>query len=254
MTDDLQAFYGRWAGLYDRIARVPGVGAWREAAARALELAPGDTVVEMGCGTGANFPYLRERVGPRGTVIGVDLTAEMLAVAAKRIAANGWENAHLVRADAACPPVRPPTARSSNAPIDGSAATNPDGRVESVDPAGIEPGAVDAVLASFVVGMFSEPAPVVERWCSLLGPGGRLCLLDAAHSARPFARPLDLAFRAFVVASTPPTLQFRYDDPPWAELDRRVAAAHGTLSDACTDVRRSTHGLGFVRLASGRVR
>ena len=110
MTDDLQAFYGRWARLYDLIARVPGVGVWRAAAADALALEPGDTVLEMGCGTGANLPYLRERVGPEGQVIGVDLTSGMLDVARERVERRGWANVSLVRADASRPPVASPIA------------------------------------------------------------------------------------------------------------------------------------------------
>jgi len=238
MTNDLQAFYGRWAGLYDRIARVPGVGAWREAAVRSLELEPGDTVVEMGCGTGANFPYLRERVGPAGTLVGIDLTAGMLAVAERRITANDWKNVHLVRGDAARPPAGPPITASVGNRKTGT---------------GADPTSVDAVLASFVVGMFADPTPVVERWCSLVRPGGRICLLDAARSSRSLAQPFDLAFRAFVVASTPPTLQVRYDDPPWAELDRRVEKAHETLAARCSVIEQTTHGLGFVRLTGGTV-
>ena len=212
-------FYGRWAGLYDHVARFPGVGAWRERAAHSLDLTPGETVVEMGCGTGANLRYLRERIGPEGTIVGVDLTPGMLALARRRVVREGWETVGLVFADAARPP------------IDGA----------------------DAVLASFVVGMFDDPAGVVETWIELLRPDGRICLLDATRSSHPAARPLDLAFRAFVIASTPPTWKVRYDEPPWEPLDRRVEAAHAALSDACTDVRRSTHALGFVRLTRGRV-
>jgi len=71
-------FYGRWAGLYDRVAARSVVQSWRRRAVDALALSPGDTVVEMGCGTGANVPALRERVGSEGRVVGLDLTREMI--------------------------------------------------------------------------------------------------------------------------------------------------------------------------------
>jgi ubiquinone/menaquinone biosynthesis C-methylase UbiE len=45
----------------------------RRRAVAALGLKPGDTVLEIGAGTGRNFPYLVEAVGPSGTVIGVEL-------------------------------------------------------------------------------------------------------------------------------------------------------------------------------------
>jgi ubiquinone/menaquinone biosynthesis C-methylase UbiE len=234
MTDDLQAFYGRWARLYDRIAHFPGVGAWRAAAADSLGLEPGDTVVEMGCGTGANLPYLHERVGPEGQVIGIDLTGGMLAVARERVERRGWENVSLIRADASRPPI---------APSEEDYAIG-----EATEEAG-----VDAVLASFLSGMFADPAPVIERWCALLGPNGRICLLDATRSTDRRALPLDLAFRAFVVASTPPTWQLHYDDPPWRVLETRVSSAHDTVR-RCTGAYSSDRfALGFVRLASGVV-
>jgi ubiquinone/menaquinone biosynthesis C-methylase UbiE len=73
---DAQSFYGRWAQVYDWLASAPGVASWRDRTADALALASGDTVVEMGCGTGANVPHLRERVGPSGRVVGIDVTRE----------------------------------------------------------------------------------------------------------------------------------------------------------------------------------
>lgn len=49
------------------------LGAYRRAAVARLALRPGDTVVEVGCGTGLNFSLLERAVGTCGTIIGVDL-------------------------------------------------------------------------------------------------------------------------------------------------------------------------------------
>jgi demethylmenaquinone methyltransferase/2-methoxy-6-polyprenyl-1,4-benzoquinol methylase len=72
----------------------------REAAAR-LQLKPGDRVLEIGCGTGRNFPYLREAVGAEGRVYGVDLSRGMLNKARALCDRNDWSNVELIEADAA---------------------------------------------------------------------------------------------------------------------------------------------------------
>src|SRR5207245_1143064 len=75
--------------------------AQRRQAVRALGLRAGDTVVDIACGTGLNFPLIEEAIGPGGRIVGVDLTDAMLACAQDRIATNGWSNVSLVQADAA---------------------------------------------------------------------------------------------------------------------------------------------------------
>src|SRR6202011_4677406 len=70
-------------------------------AVQALGLRKGDTVIDMACGTGLNFPLLQQAVGPGGRIVGVDLTDAMLARAQDRIEANSWSNVSLVEADAA---------------------------------------------------------------------------------------------------------------------------------------------------------
>jgi SAM-dependent methyltransferase len=217
-----QAFYTRWAGLYDALAtRTPGIGGLRARAADRLAPATGDTVVEMGCGTGANLPHLRDRVGPAGTVIGVDFTPGMVATARERVHREGWRNVHVVRGDATRPP--------------------------------LAPGDADALLSSFVVGMLADPAGTVADWTGLVGSGGRVALLDLARSTRTAGALLNAVFRAFVLASSPPGTRDRHGGSPGGVLDRRVAAAHRTLFDRCSGVDHSTHALGFVRLSSGTV-
>jgi len=211
-----QAFYDRWARLYDRVATLPPIGSWRERAADALELEPGDTVVEMGCGTGANLPYLRERVGPEGRVIGLDLTRGPLAVARQRIASAGWDNVHCCRADATAPPV----------------ATQ-----------------VDAILATFVVGMLPDPGGTVADWLDCLAPDGRLALMDAAPTDHTLVRPLNLPFGLFVWATAPGEHSLRRR--PSRDLERKVRAARRSLEGAGEDVTTREFGLGFLRVTAG---
>jgi ubiquinone/menaquinone biosynthesis C-methylase UbiE len=210
-------FYTRWAGVYDLFASAaPGIGAVRRRAVDALGLAPGDTVVEMGCGTGANFPHLRDAVGPEGSVIGVDLAGGALDRARSRIDRGGWENVGLVCGDATRPALR----------------------------------RADALLATFVVGMFDDPGGVVDRWCDLLGPGGRITLLNARRSTHSAAAPLNLVFRGFVRLGAPGNRFGR--GSPARDLERSVAAAQGRLETRCDRVDREGLAGGYLTLASGR--
>lgn len=213
----VERFYGRWAGLYDLLAtRTPGIGPVRERAVEALAVGLGDTVVEVGCGTGANLRLLRERVGPRGRVVGVDLTPGMLVRARQRVGRAGWKNVDLVRGDA------------SELPM----------------------AEADAVLATFVVGMLEDPGDAVRRWAAVLGHGGRVALLDAAPRGR--GGPLDAAFRLFVAATAPPTFQLRYAESPASTLRARIGAARTALAAEVDLVSDERFGHGFLRLTVGR--
>jgi demethylmenaquinone methyltransferase/2-methoxy-6-polyprenyl-1,4-benzoquinol methylase len=77
-----EAYRGQ-AGHYDR--RTDAFRQWRELLVASLPLRPGDTVLDVGCGTGLCAPLLHRQVGPTGTVIGIDESGQMLAVAADRV-------------------------------------------------------------------------------------------------------------------------------------------------------------------------
>jgi len=212
MTD----FYERWASVYDRVARLPGLRSWRAGAVDALDLAPGDTVVEMGVGTGANVPELRERVGPGGRVVGLDITAEMLRAALRHAGRTGPAVDYL-RGDATKPPVRD----------------------------------VDAVLGTFVAGLFPDPAAAVDAWCDCVVPGGRVALLNFQRSGHPVAAPLNLAFEGFVRLSAPGA---RLSTGSHADaFEARVATARRRLTERTVDRRYETFGGDYLGLVSGTV-
>lgn len=63
-------------------------------------MAPGDTVVDLACGTGQNFEELVRRVGDEGRVVGIDVSGGMLKRAASRCRRHGWKTVRLVQEDA----------------------------------------------------------------------------------------------------------------------------------------------------------
>jgi ubiquinone/menaquinone biosynthesis C-methylase UbiE len=142
--------YRKKARHYDitsRLYPVPGYPqrAQRRRAAQALRLRPGDTVVEVACGTGLNFSLIEQAIGPEGRLVGVDLTDAMLAQAQHRIETNGWSNVSLVQADAA---------------------------------AFEYPTEVDAILSTYALTHVPECGDVIAHGAAALSPGGRWAVLD----------------------------------------------------------------------------
>lgn len=91
-ADAVRAAYRRWAGMYDTV--FGGVSAFgRRRAVELVNRLPGDRVLEMGVGTGLALP----RYLPQKQITGIDLSAEMLAQARKRVAALGLRNIDALR-------------------------------------------------------------------------------------------------------------------------------------------------------------
>lgn len=157
--ETITAGYDRVAPYYRALSPLwlitPGA---RKRGVDALGLKPGDRVLEVGVGTGRNLPYLLDAIGTGGEVVGVDLSAGMLAEARKLIARRGWSNVRL---------------------IEGNAATV---QVE---------GEFDAVLFALAYSAIppeSRKAAATHAW-EHLRPGGRLTIMDLGLSRTPL-RPL----------------------------------------------------------------
>ncbi len=86
------AFYDRELVLFEPI---------RSEAIQSLDLHPGDTVLDVGCGTGLSFEPLRRLVGDKGRIVGVEQCPEMMAQARDRVSEEHWDNVELVCAPAA---------------------------------------------------------------------------------------------------------------------------------------------------------
>lgn len=152
----------------------------RRRAVVALGLKPGDTVLEIGAGTGRNFPYLVDAVGPGGTVIGVDASRGMLAEARRLIDRRGWSNVQLLRQDA------------TQLELDRD---------------------VDAVLFSLSYSALPEPHPALARGWERLRPGGRVVVMDMGLTRSRWHRLLDPIARLLVKLGPGDA----YSDP-WRDL------------------------------------
>ncbi|MFF5970267.1 class I SAM-dependent methyltransferase [Streptomyces sp. NPDC012769] len=154
MSDDpthVREFFGARAAHWD--SRFPDDGPAYAAAVTDLGLRPGDAVLDAGCGTGRALPPLRAAVGPTGTVIGADLTPQMLSEAAK---AGRDQAGTLLLADVARLPLRD--------------------------------GALDAVFGAGLVSHLADPARDLRELARVVRPGGRLALFHPIGRAALAAR------------------------------------------------------------------
>lgn len=72
----------------------------REETISRLNLQPGDTVIDVGCGTDLSFERLEHDIGPTGHLIGIEQCPEMMQRVEHRVAQQGWKNVTLL-----CAPV-----------------------------------------------------------------------------------------------------------------------------------------------------
>jgi demethylmenaquinone methyltransferase/2-methoxy-6-polyprenyl-1,4-benzoquinol methylase len=175
---------------YDRIARLYSTleplylifPRARRKAVAALGLKRGDVVLEIGAGTGRNFPYLVDAVGPSGTVIAVDASPGMLAEARKLIERRGWSNVQLLQQDAA------------KLQIDRD---------------------LDGVLFSLSYSAIPEPRPALARAWERLRPSSRVVVMDAGLTqGGPYRLLAPIARLLVKYAPGDP-----YSDP-WTDLAR----------------------------------
>ena len=153
-ADAVRDLYDRLAPVYDAAAWAygqAGSGRFYRRAVEALALQPGDTAVDLCCGTGVNLPHLLAAVGPTGRVVGVDLSPGMLGRARQRVEEAGWDNVELVEAD-----VR---AFAFPEPLHG-------------------------VVSTFGLEMVPEHGEVIARAVAALVPGRRIAVGGLRHPER----------------------------------------------------------------------
>ncbi len=130
---------------------------WKRITVGLAGVAPGGQALDVCCGTGDLALLLARQVGPRGRVVGVDFSPEMLAIARRRAAASGYgEVCRFVPGDAQALPVAD--------------------------------AAFDAATVGFGIRNVGHPETALREFRRVLRPGGRLAVLE-------FSRPRNAVIR-----------------------------------------------------------
>lgn len=143
---DLWSWFYGWVGVpLERKARMLGLDE--------VAVQPGEKVLEVAVGPGATFVEILRRVGPEGTVMGVDLSPRMLGRTRRRAFKAGWKEVDVKEADARRLPF-------------------PD-------------GTFDVLFNSYMLDLIplGQMPVVLGEFLRVLKPGGRLALVNFSKRA-----------------------------------------------------------------------
>ncbi len=158
----VEQMFAAIARSYDLNNRVHSLGrdqAWRRAAVKLAQVKPGETVLDVACGTGdLSLAFARTEAK---RVIGVDFTYNMLAVAQRKT-------------HAAASPRRTPVTYYA-----GDAMRLP-----------LRDASVDVVSIAFGIRNVADPAAALAEFHRVLRPGGRVIVLEFSVPTQPILRGL----------------------------------------------------------------
>lgn len=159
----------------------------RQKAVKLLNLQQGSRVLDVGCGSGASFPYLVSAVGSSGEVIGVEISPEFSINARRRVEKNGWKNVQVIE----------------------SAAQ----RVNLT-------GTFDALLMMAAPDVYASQEALDNIFPHLRG-NAKVVIFGAKTSSNPFGRILNPVFQmVFSKFSFPTTPSLNHQ--PWQILAKRL--------------------------------
>ena len=154
-------WYDIIAPIYDKAIRSLYLP-YRQKVIQSLELQPGQTVLDIGCGSGLNFELIIDAIGPQGTLFGVDFSAKMLMRAQQTIDKHGWKNVFLLQQDATKLNIKELNIHSGS-----------DIRI-------------DRILCTLGLSVFPDWQLVFEKSFSLLEPNGKFGIMDLYNNNRTF--------------------------------------------------------------------
>jgi demethylmenaquinone methyltransferase / 2-methoxy-6-polyprenyl-1,4-benzoquinol methylase len=162
-SSQVRSMFDRIAGVYDVMNRVMTAGLdrrWRERAVDRAAVGPGDSALDVCCGTGDLAFGLARRIGPTGRVVGSDFSERMLELAREK----ELEARHSASG-------------SGSAPIEfewGDALELP-----------YADASFDAVTVGFGVRNLADIEAGVTELGRVLRPGGRLVILEITQPQKP---------------------------------------------------------------------
>jgi demethylmenaquinone methyltransferase/2-methoxy-6-polyprenyl-1,4-benzoquinol methylase len=182
--------FDRVATRYDLLNTVMTAGlhhSWRERAVDRAELSPGDSVLDVCCGTGDLSLELAARVGPGGHVIGCDFSEPMLDLAREKSSQRGAAGVRFEWADALSLPY--------------------------------DAGRFDAVTVGFGVRNLANLERGLGEMTRVLRPGGRLVVLEITQPTRP---PLSTFYSLWFDHIVPLLGSFSADSEAYSYLPESV--------------------------------
>lgn len=211
--------FDRVAGRYDALNSVMTAGLhhrWRERAAERAELGPGDSALDVCCGTGDLTLELAGRVRPGGHVVGCDFSEPMLDLAREKASARGADGARFEWADALA------------LPYDGKR--------------------FDALTVGFGVRNLADLDRGLREMARVLKPGGRLVILEITQPTRP---PLSTFYSLWFDRVVPLLGAFSGDPEAYSYLPESVRSFPSPLGLAEKMDHASFERIRYTVLAGG---
>jgi len=185
--------YDLAASSYDFIAFLMSLGQASRLyseVSNSLDIPPGGTVVELGCGPASVVPSLLKTIDESTKIIGIDFSSQMIDIANRKKEINGWKNVEFACMDM----------------YDFSPEQK-----------------VDAVVFCLALTAMPDYKKAIEKAISILKPGGQLIIIDSIPLHSKLYHPLTNAYmylKSIVVGAKPVAEIFDYIEEKLTQIEK----------------------------------